>query len=292
MAIKDSQKYTSDRLQKLRDYLQTYIDIGEPIDYEILVDGLKVVKRTKNTAMFDLYQNFVDGDSRGMEVLLYNGTSNHHDKFVYFFKEDPTIVVAPLPSMNGLGEVEVDERISKALVTEKRNWEFELMKVENARLQEEVSDLEIEVEELQEAIALFNAENTAAKDAAPMKNMLGIVGSTLVENLLKNPKIVSAVPGLAGLLDDPTQEKEEEHADAQVSFTSETPETTSPAPAKTISAEDQKAIDYIEQLKSVLKQEEFHTVMHIVGIMVNDIPKINDVLNFLTTKSDEQGNNE
>ena len=40
MAIKDSQKYTSDRLQKLHDYLQTYTDIGEPIDFEILVDGL------------------------------------------------------------------------------------------------------------------------------------------------------------------------------------------------------------------------------------------------------------
>ena len=64
MAIVTKQKYTQEKIDKLLDYLNLYKDKDQSIDYEILVDGFKAVRRTSDPEMFNIYDNFVTPESK------------------------------------------------------------------------------------------------------------------------------------------------------------------------------------------------------------------------------------
>jgi hypothetical protein len=61
---------------------------GQPIDYEILVDGFKAVRRTSDPDMFTMFENFVTADTRSIEILLFTGSSNNNEKRIFYFGED------------------------------------------------------------------------------------------------------------------------------------------------------------------------------------------------------------
>src|ERR1043165_7399868 len=88
MGIIGKQKYAQEKVDKLYDYLNTYHEKGMPIDYEVLVDGFKAVRRTNDPAMFYMFESFVNSDCRSIEILFYTGTSNNNDKHIFTFGDE------------------------------------------------------------------------------------------------------------------------------------------------------------------------------------------------------------
>ena len=88
MAIIGKEKYNQEKIDKLHDYLKMYQDMGQPIDFEVLVDGFKAVRRTANPEMFRLFENFVNGETKSIEVLFYQGSSNNNDKHLFTFVDE------------------------------------------------------------------------------------------------------------------------------------------------------------------------------------------------------------
>lgn len=281
MGIIGKQKYAQEKVDKLYDYLNTYFEKGMPIDYEVLVDGFKAVRRTNDPKMFYMFESFVNSDSRSIEVLFYTGTSNNNDKHIFTFSDEPK-------EQQGLSGIEVDQRIQEGIEREKRNWEFESLKKENKELRETIEELEEEIDQLEEE------KEVLTKNQSPMKSLLGEVGSSFVESMIRrNPKIVAKLPGgeaLAGLIEEDNREKEiEAHntVDAEVSFT---PKQEAPAPETKsefyLSEEDQQAITFVNQLKNTFEKEEFEELMEIIQIMAQNKESIKEVNEYLKNQQD------
>jgi hypothetical protein len=277
MGIIGKQKYTQEEVDKLYDYLKTYHEKGMPIDYEILIDGFKAVRRTNDPEMFYMFENFVNSDSRAIEVLFYTGSSNNNDKHIFTFGEEPK-------EQQGLSGIEIDNRIKEGIEQEKRNWEFDSLKKENKELKETILELEDEIDQLEEEKA------TLTQGQSPLKGLLGELGSSFVEGFIRrNPKIIAKLPGgeaLSGLIEEDNREKEQAQAppagDTEVSFT---PKQSTPVSETNTESqfteEDRQAITFVTQLKDAFNKEEFEQLMEIIQIMAANKESIKEVNEYL-----------
>jgi hypothetical protein len=268
MALPNKEKYEQKKIDNLLQYLRLYHEKGQPIDYEILVDGFKAVRRTSDPDMFTMFENFVTADTRSIEILLFTGSSNNNEKRIFYFGEE---------QKEGLSGVEVKNIVDEEVQRKLREKEYDALKDENKKLQQHIADLESEVDELEKQNARLEMKQS------PLNSLLGDVGSSLVESFIKrNPKLMSAFPGgeaLAGLLQSNNDETAEEQIpESEVSFKPKVPTTSS------LSEEEQAAIQFVNQLKSQFSKEEFERVLHILQTLADDKSKIDLILNHVNIK--------
>lgn len=273
MALSARQKFSQDKIDKLVEYLNVYKDKGQPIDYEIIVDGFKAVRRTSDPEMFTIYENFVSPDSKSIEILFYTGTSNNNDKHIFTFQDEQ--------KEQGLSGIEIDNRIQEGIEKEKRSWEFE-------SLRKKVKDLEKEVEELEEEIETLEKEKEELRSKeSPLKGILGEVGSTLVEGFIRrNPRIIAKLPGgeaLAGLIEEDNKERdqEEELQETEVSFKAKSASTNK------LSEEDHYAITFVGQLKSTFTKPEFDKILEVMEHFATDKNTIDKTLSKLKKNNND-----
>lgn len=269
MALPNKEKYEQKKIDNLIQYLRLYNDKSQPIDYEILVDGFKAVRRTNDPDMFTMFENFVTADTRSIEVLLFTGSSNNNEKRIFYFGDQPKEGLSGLDVKNI-----VDEEVQRKL----REKEYETLKDDNKKLQQHIADLESEVEELEKRNAQLELKQS------PLNNFLGDIGSSLVESFIKrNPKLMAAFPGgeaLAGLLQSNNDEQvEEQLPESEVSFKPKSSPSTG-----VLSEEDQAAIQFVNQLKSQFTKDEFERVLHILQTLADDKSKIDLIMNHVNIK--------
>jgi len=265
MAILPQEKYSEDKIEKLHGFLQKNFERGEPIQYEILVDRLKVVKRTSNPDQFRDFQDFVDGNTKNIEVIFYQGSSMHYDKWMFTFVEEK--------KEQGLSGIEVDSKIQEGISREKERWEMKELKDKNKDLEKEVAELESEVEKLEKVI------EEAKASESPLKGFLGEIGSTMVESFIRrNPQMLASIPGgqaLAGFIEADNKRIQQQGSDQpemEVSFR---------ASEKDNNSEAQEALGFINYLKGKLNKEQFEKVMDIIKMLTESCEKIDSVFNQL-----------
>lgn len=148
------ERYEQAKIEKLIQYLRLYSEKGQPIDYEILIDNFKAVRRTNDPENFLMFKNFITTDTRFIQVLLFSGSSNNNEKRIFYFAEAPSENGNEVSSTNS--EKSVNEPIS-------RNQLFSHLQEENALLRKLISDLEKKTEELEIRQLWFN---TLLKDVS------------------------------------------------------------------------------------------------------------------------------
>jgi|GEM_PF-1626967 len=273
MAIIAKEKFTDDRMRKLYDYLKANVDFGEPVDYEIIVDGFRAVRRTDDVNRFNLYENFVNPSTKGIEVLFYVGNSNNNEKHIFTFGEDE-------PKETGLSGIEVDQRIQEGIEREKKSWQFDELKKRNKDLEQEVAELEAEV-------ATLNAElkiTEGKKKESSMNGFLGEMGSAFVESLIRrNPALLSKIPGgdaLAGMIEEDNKRMEEnpqqEEAEPEVTFRAK-PEDN---------REAQEALEFVNYLKGRFTKEQFNTLNVLIDLLAEAPEKMDEFIVQLKQKED------
>lgn len=169
MAIPVKERYEPRKIDRLTEHLVFYYEKGQPIDYEIIVDGFKVVRRTNDPTMFSLFEKYVDADTKSMEVLLYSGASNNNDKRIFYFGDVPR---------EGLSGLDIDSRIDEQVQRKLKEKEYENLKQENEELRQEVRELERDIEQLQKDKTDLEAGQS------PLKGILGEIGSSFVESFI------------------------------------------------------------------------------------------------------------
>ena len=268
MPLPNKEKYEQKKIDNLLQYLRLYYEKGQPIDYEILVDGFKAVRRTNDPDMFTIFENFVNADTRSIEILLFTGSSNNNEKRIFYFGE---------AQKDGLSGMDVKNIVDEEVQRKLREKEFDTLKDENKKLQQHIADLESEVDELEKQNAKFELKQS------PLNNFLGDIGSSLVESFIKrNPKLMASFPGgeaLAGLLQAGAEEPvDEPSTETEVSFR---PKSNSPTQ---LSEEDQAAIQFVNQLKSQFSKHEFERVLLILQSLADDKGRIELIVEELNIK--------
>jgi hypothetical protein len=267
MALPNKEKYDQKKIDNIVSYLRLYHQKSQPIDYEILVDGFKAVRRTSDPDMFSMFENFVNSDTRSIEILLFSGTSNNNEKRIFYFGEE---------QKEGLSGVDVKSMVDEEVQRKLQAKQYEDLKDENSNLKKHIEDLESEVDELEKHNARLEARQS------PLNNFLGDVGSSLVESFIKrNPKLMATIPGgetLAGLLQQDNGEGDPDAtAESEVSFKAK-------SSAGSLNEEDNAAIQFVNQLKAQFTKAEFDKVLLILQTLADDKGKIDLILNQINIK--------
>jgi FtsZ-binding cell division protein ZapB len=266
MALISKQKYDSAQVQKLADLVRLYRDREQPFDYEIVVDGLKVVRRTSDPEMFFIFENFVTADTKNVEIIFYNGNSNVNEKRMFTFIDDE-----PEKGLNG---VEAEARIHEKL---KKDMEFDQLTRDNKDLKQKVEELKREVDYLEKT----NEE--LVNSQSPLRGFLGEIGSSFVESFIRrNPSVIKSLPGgeaLAGLIetDNKQRQQEEQISENEVTFKAK-------SESGSWNEEEQNAITFVNQLKAQFQREEFDKVLLILQTLADDKSKIDLILNHVNIK--------
>ncbi len=276
MALPNKEKYEQRKIDNLIQYLRLYRQKEQPIDFEILVDGFKAVRRTSDPEMFSMFENFVTADTQAIEVLLYQGTSNNNEKRIFYFGDLPK----EKPKEEALSGVDVQNMVNEQVKHKLQEIEFKALQDENKELKHLVAELEKEIDEIEKQNIRLEARQS------PLNGFLGDIGSSLVESFVKrNPKLMSAIPGgeaLAGLLEQSESENENEALrEFQVSFKAKADHSTQTSP---ISVDDRAAIQFVDQLKAQFTKEEFDNVLLILQTLADDKSKISLILNHVNIK--------
>lgn len=269
MAIHPKERYEPRKIERLSEHLRLYHEKGQPIDYEIIVDGFKVVRRTNDPSLFSMYEEFIDGNTKNMEILLYTGSSYTNDKRIYYFGDQ---------SKEELSGLDIKEQAKDEVRQENRLSQLEQENKElitaNEQLKKDIDALETEKDELEAS-------------QSPLKGVLGEIGSSFVESFLRrNPQILKGIPGgeaLAGLIGTENKRPAHNEQDSENTEVSFKPRN-SPGASVDLTEEDRAAITFVNQLKTQFSKEEFDNVLLILQTLANDKSKIELILNHVNIK--------
>lgn len=263
MAIIGKEKYNQEKIDKLHDYLKTYQKMGQAIDYEILVDGFKAVRRTSDPDIFRMFENFVGADSKAIEILLYEGTSNNNNKHIFTLAEEV--------KETGLSGVEIDNRITEQVGKARKEWEFEQLKKDNQEWEEYANELQKDIDKLEKELQEIKSSQS------PLYGILGEFGSSLVSGIVRqNPAITEKIPGLSGLIEPSAEGKDNGSAPgSEISFSSAEPAGD---------AESKEALSFVNKIREHFKGANFEKLMLVIDLLAEDQTKLEIIIKYLREK--------
>jgi hypothetical protein len=186
--------YSSGKVTLLRQLLENNAQAGTPTDYEIRVDGMKVIPRTNNHELFDNHEDFVNQETAEITIILYEGNSRRSTRHVLSLKEEPKKETVPPPAP-GLSGVEVEKMMEDKLRAQRQEIEFGLLRKEVKELKERAEDSEQYADELEGVVEKAKANG----------NKIGglhwgeIAGVAFEGILRRNAHLLLKIPGAEGL---------------------------------------------------------------------------------------------
>lgn len=181
------ENYSPERLERIGLSIENAAKAGQPTEYEILIDGMKVIPRTSDPATFNTFSEFVNQSSECLVVYLFYGASRQHDKFFFYFKGIPGQKQSPhvLSDTDAEWNKAQKDRVLKEI-------HYEKLIEENRKLSDRLEDLE---EDLQKKEAYWE------KIRKGQAISFGEIASSGLVSLLNRPEIKKVLPGLSGIID-------------------------------------------------------------------------------------------
>jgi len=173
-------KYTTENISKIYSNLTKLSESNNSTDYEIRIDDLVVVTRTKELDRFYSFKEFLDGTSYQLDILLYKKTSRKNDTYSFYLNNEQS----PLPELTA--DEYVRKKVEEALFIQKK-------KIKYKSLKRKVKEQTIFIEELK----ADNKElRTNRKGSSEMFTQLlskvasngNLTGATVVANETNLPK--------------------------------------------------------------------------------------------------------
>lgn len=272
-------KFEQSKMDRLKHFIQSHAEKGNPKFYEIFVDNLKVVDKTDKAEDFENYEDYISEDTDHIRVVIYySAKSPRNEQYKYILKEK--VIVLPPKKESELNGVEILGRMEEKLKIERERWDADLLKKENLELKVKLKESEDYSDILMEKY-----ENLKLQKSSVTQNW-GEFGSVLLEGFVRrNPqflgKIIPGGEALAGLLEQDTKEQQERMKlqttnDSEVTFSKR--ESVSPALTK----EEQEFLQILKQLQGTFDENEIAAVMQILDRLASDTSKVHVVLELLT----------
>lgn len=116
--------YSESAIDRLRKLVVKLYEQGERKYYSILVDGEIVVPRNADGRKFTRYLEFIDSDTKTIEVKMFYGYSPNCNRYIFIMNK----------GLKGVtNEVDVQAQIRKALEEQKLQTELKKLREENAK---------------------------------------------------------------------------------------------------------------------------------------------------------------
>ncbi|PWV45932.1 hypothetical protein [Chitinophaga sp. S165] len=259
------ERYEQTRVDSLRRSLQRESDKGKPRDYEIFVDGFKVVPRTSDLNEFDDYEQEIRTNTRNVSFLLFDGPgTNRNTRYSFSFHNNQQSIEQPAT----LGEI--DQIVAQKLSDRERDYELN-------RLREKLQEAQEQIEEAEEYSGTLQARIAELEQESKGKMMKwGDLGASILMGVLRNH--AHKLPqGLSGLFDLDTTPKitdgglnESQEGRASYSKTEDFDEHT------------RSRLALLEQMQQRLSEQQIIGVLNIIGYLTEHPAEIPTIIALLT----------
>lgn len=259
------EKFDQSRIDSLRRSLQREYDKGKPRDFEIIVDGFKVVPRTSDINEFDEYEQELTSSTRNVSFLLYNGGGNNRNtRYSFSFNTKPQAEQSAT-----LGEI--DQIVAQKL--SERDKDYEL-----ARLKEKLDETTSQLEDAEEYHEKLQARISELEQVQKGRMInFGDLGASVLMGVLRNSaKSSPAGQALAGFfgVDEPAVPQINggaQSVDGQTYYSKEEP----------MDDQTKGNLALLEQMQQKLDEAQMISVISIISHLVERPDKINTILELL-----------
>ncbi len=189
------ERYDQHKVDSLKRYLQREADKGRARDYEVIIDGFKVVSRTNEVSEFDDYEQEIRDTTRNLSILIYDGDkTNRNTRYSFALNQENVIPAQPQNSLGSLGEI--DTIIQQKMDEKDKDYQLKTTKEKLAETQEKLDEAEEYVEILKEELEHIKANRFQMKDV----NLLEVGAELLKFTINKNAKKSPFAAQLSGIL--------------------------------------------------------------------------------------------
>lgn len=274
MAVNHS-NYEAGKIENLLQRIKNASLSEQKQEYEIYVDGMKVVPRTSDPQLFESHSDFINEDSNSMTVLLFKGGSRMNDKYFFYFKEVPKKEV----TLSGLpGNMTLSEYDAKQKEDFLKGVRLEQLEKENSELKSAVSDKDNTIEQLSTRLQEMHEGKLIS---------IGEMGSAVFMRLLQHPKMRETFPVLEGLA--PNSIKKDVSPEEEATFSRK--DENKDSETSELTEEEQRHLILIHDLQERLNNFQLASVMHILDILTRCPEAIGSTLKHLSNWIDTHKNN-
>jgi hypothetical protein len=267
------EKFDQSRIDGIKRYLQREAEKGRKRDYEIAVDGFKVVSRTDNVEEFDDFEAEIRDNTRNVSITVFDLNTNRNTKYFFHLQRELS-----QKSVNGLGEI--DQMIQEKLDAKDREHEMDRLKGKLAEAEDALEQAEEYAEQLERML-----EEEKNKKAIASNN-IGETLSTLAtafirQNSAKSPAL-RTLGGFLGVdvetkpIELPAQQAEE----AEVSF-----EKKQEASEPQFDELTTYRLSLIEDFQTKLDPHQLQVLFQIIGYLTDRPGELQVMIDFINKKN-------
>ncbi len=251
------ENYESGKIKLLYHLVETAFATEQKQDYEILVDGYKVVPRNNDPEKFYDYDDFINSDTQTVTIIMFKKGSKSNDKYFYHIKGIPNQNESLSGIPEGMTATEYEAKQKEKLLREIR---FDELEKENASLKENITAKENEIKELNK-----NFDELKAGKLLSMSE----IGTNVLMGILSNPSIQKKFPVLNGLSGTPPQTQPETAQEENASFKrkGEPSHEEEESEEEGLTEEDRRYLILIRDLQIRLTKFQLTAVMHILDVL-------------------------
>lgn len=278
------ERYDQNKIDSLKRYLKREADKDRTRDYEIIVDGFKVVSRTNDLEEFDDYEEEIKDNTRNIAILIYDGAgTNRNTRYSFSLNQDST---SPIPSkpVNGIGSLgEIDEIIQQKLDEKDKDYKIAALEKELEETQRQLAEAEQYHAQLEESIIRIREEKEEKPKPHPLAVQLGLIGSNILDGLLKKniPQLSGLLGGIPSEQPDPTATEAPE-AEATFKKKGDTP------PAPQMTEQQQRNLRNLEMMEQAFGGDELQIVIAIIQKLMEKPEQVIPVAQFLNLQNNSE----
>lgn len=185
------EKFEQGRIDTLKRFLQRELEKERPRDFEILVDGFKVVSRTNNLEEFEDYEQEIRENTRSLSFLVYDSPgTNRNTRHTFLLYGEP---MGQGRSLNGLGEI--DQVIAQRMEEREREYELKGAKEKLQATEQKLEEAEEYAEQLERKIKEMEDKRYTTSIS------LGELANAVLKGIVRqNAEKIPGGHALAGLL--------------------------------------------------------------------------------------------
>lgn len=285
--------FDQNKVDRLKNHLQTLADKNKAKFYEIFVDNLKAVPKTDEISDFDAYEDYINVDTEQLKIIIYNSSlSPRNDQYVFILKaksrEDAQNIGLngmPLPkySKNDISEW----RTSNAKRTQEE-IQIASLRGEIRRLEQESREKDLCIRELENKIYIAQ-KNGNKIGGIHVGDMLSVALDGLITKGTLNK--IPVLSGLAGLMKGGNNnESTKPQTDTEATFEKLDNNTHNSSPE--LNEEDKHSLELMKNIQSQFNENEFGSVLEILDALNEDKALIPQVLEFINEEEEESSTEE
>jgi hypothetical protein len=182
--------YDPEEIESLKMTLEAEAREGNPLFYEVKVDGNTRIRRTDKVERFDSMHNYINENTQTLVIVFYPDGSNNRKEWYKYKLSKKT------ESLNGN---EMEQKVNEQVSAQMKQY---AERMEARRVEEKLKETE---EKLEHAEGYIDILQDQLEEVKTKTNYIGnwdlgkLAGSTIKEIAIHYPKILENVPVLNGI---------------------------------------------------------------------------------------------